>query len=79
MAFYSTLWSTMECQLHINVLELSMVCLTLLYLEKELFGHTVLIKSDNTATMSCINKQGGVVSKTVNDETCTLYELVIPR
>ena len=32
-----------------------------------------------TATVSYINKQGGVVSKTLNAEACTLYEWAIPR
>ena len=49
------------------------------HLEKELFSQTVLIESDNTATMLYINKQGGVVSKTLNNEACALYEWAIPR
>jgi len=61
------------------VLELRAVRLILLYLEQEILGRTVLIESDNTATVSYINKQGGVVSKTLNDEACTLYEWAIPR
>ena len=74
MALYSALWSRPECQLHINVLELQAVCTTLLQLEQEIFSQTVLIESDNMATVSYINKQGGVVSKTLNDEICALYE-----
>ena len=62
-----------------HVLELRAVRLILLYLEQEILGQTVLIESDNTATVSYINKQGGVVSKTLNDEACTLYEWAIPR
>ena len=61
------------------MLELKAVRLTLLHLEQEIFGQTVLIESDNTATVSYINKEGGVVSKTLNDEVCTLYEWAIPR
>ena len=59
--------------------ELREVCLTLLYLEQEIFGQTVLIESDNTASVSYINKQGGVVSKKLNNEICTLYEWAILR
>ena len=51
----------------------------LLYLEQEICGQIVLIELDNTATVSYINKQGGVVSKTLNNEVCTLYEWAIPR
>ena len=42
--------------------EFRAVRLTLLYLEQEIFGQIVLIVSDNTATVSYINKQGGVLS-----------------
>ena len=56
-----------------------MVHLILLYLEQEILGQTVLIESDYTATVSYINKQGGVVSKTLKDEASTLYEWAIPR
>ena len=49
-----------------NVLELRVVHLILLYLEQEIFSQTVLIESDNTSTVSYINQQG-VVSKTLND------------
>ena len=31
------------------------------------------------ATVSYINKLGGLVSKTLNDQVCTLYEWAIPR
>ena len=79
MALYSGIWSTSECRLHINVLELREVCLTLFFLEQEIVGQTVFIESDNTATVSYINKQGGVVSKTFNDKVCTMYEWAIPR
>ena len=41
------------------MLELRAVCLTLLHLE-QIFSQTVLIESDNTATVWYINKQEGV-------------------
>ena len=71
---YSGLWSKAECQLHINVLELRTVHLTLLHLEQEFFNQTVLIESDNMATVSYMSKQGGWVSKTINSKACTLYD-----
>ena len=61
------------------MLELRVVRLTLLHLEQGVLGQTILIESDNMAMVSYINRQGGVVSKTVNDETCTLFRWLIPR
>ena len=78
-ALFSDLWTADECQLHINVLELRAVCLTLLPLEQEVQGQTILIESDNKATVAYINKQEGVVSKTLNDEMNTLFQWLIPR
>ena len=49
--------------------QLRAVHLTLFYLEQGIFGQIVLI--EYTATVSYINKQGGVVFKTLN-EVCTL-------
>ena len=48
-------------------------------MEQEVLGQTILIESDNIATVSYINKQEGVVSKTLNDETYTLFQWLIPR
>ena len=61
------------------MLELRAVRLNLLHLEQEIFSQSVFIEFNNTATVSCINKQGRVVSKTLNDEVCTLYKWTIPR
>ena len=51
-AVFSNLWTAEECQLHINMLELRAVCLTLLHLEQEVLGQTILIESENMATVS---------------------------
>ena len=79
MALFSDLWIAEEHQFPINVLELRVVCLPLLHLEQEVLSQTIVIKSDNTAIVSYINKQGRVVSKTLNDEACTLFKWLIPR
>ena len=71
MALYNGLWSKAECQLN-NVLELRAVQLTPLHLEQEIYSQTALIESDNTATVLYINRQGRVVSKTLNHEACAL-------
>ena len=78
-ALFSNIWSVDKHQLHINVLELRAVCLTLLHLEQDVNGQSILIESDNMATVSYINKQGGVVFKTLNDETYMLFQWLIPR
>ena len=44
-ALYSDLWTREKHQLHINVLELRAVRLTLVHLEQEVLGQTILIKS----------------------------------
>ena len=46
-------------------------------MEQELFSQTILIESDNMATVLYINKHGGVVSKTLSNDACTLYKWVI--
>ena len=78
-ALYSDLWTREECQLHISVLELRAVRLTLLHLEQEVLGKMILIESNNTAMVSYINRQGGVFSKTLNDEMCTLFRWLISK
>ena len=47
---------------HINYLELMAVFLALREFEPSLLGHHVLVRTDNTTTMSYINKQGGLTS-----------------
>ena len=79
LALYSALWSKSEYRLNVNVLELRAFRLTLLHLEQEILGQTVLIESNNMARVLYINKQGGVASKTVNDEVHTLYKWAIHR
>ena len=80
MVLFSDLWTADECQLNINVLDqLRAVHLTLLHLEQEVIGQAILIETDNKATLLYLNKQGGVLSKTLNDKTYTLFQWLIPR
>ena len=76
-ALYSDLWTKDDGHLHINVLELREVHLTLLHLEQDFLGQIILIESDNTATVLYIKRQGVVVSKTINNEACSLFEWLI--
>ena len=56
---YGPVQRRLECQLHINVLDLRVVRLTLLHLEQEVLSQTILMESDNIATVSYINSQEG--------------------
>ena len=60
------------------MLKVSAVHLTILHLEQEVLGQSVLIEYNNS-TAVYINIQGGEVFKTVNDEMCTLFHWLIPR
>ena len=58
-------WGDQESR-HINVLELEAVRLALPRLHHKLSNHHVLVRSDNTATVAYINRQGGVRSPSMN-------------
>lgn len=55
-------WSAHQRQLHINVLELTAVLLALKHFLPLLTHHHVLVRTDNTAVVSYINRQGGLRS-----------------
>ncbi|KAK5930500.1 hypothetical protein CgunFtcFv8_026728 [Champsocephalus gunnari] len=56
------LWSRDLQRAHINYLELLAVCLTLKHFLPFLRRHHVLVRTDNTTTISYINRQGGLRS-----------------
>ena len=56
-------WSSALQQSHIHFLELSAVFLTLKHFLPYLRGHHVLVRTDNTTTVSYINRQGGLRSR----------------
>ena len=58
---HSGLWTREERQLHIKVLE---------HLEYELLGQSVLIESDTSSHQQA----GGSGTKTLNNETYTLFQ-----
>ena len=78
-ALFHGLWDQEETSLHINVLELRAVHLMLCSLGETLFGQVIRIESDNTTTVTYINKEGGVFSPALNREALRLYEWVVPR
>lgn len=55
-------WTENQCQLHINVLELTTVFLALKHFLPLLRHHHVLVRTDNTAVVAYINHQGGLRS-----------------
>src|SRR4029434_6876273 len=60
------LWSVREAVSHINVLELRTVVLALRHFLPRLSGQHVLVRTDNTATLAYINRQGGVCSQSLH-------------
>ena len=57
---------------HINYLELMAVFLAVKHFEVFIRGCHVLIRTDNTATMCYVNKQGGLASLTLDKLACEL-------
>ena len=53
------LWTDQEKRLHINVLELKAVSLALRSFKGQCQNQTVLVVTDNSTVVACINKQGG--------------------
>src|SRR4029434_7722729 len=62
----SGLWSVTEAASHINVLELRTVVLALQHWFPRLSGQHGLVRTDNTATLAYINRQGGVRSPSLH-------------
>src|SRR4029434_5224115 len=60
------LWSATEAASHINVLELRTVALALRHFLPRLSGQHVLVRTDNTAALAYINRQGGVHSQSLH-------------
>ena len=68
-------WTQEESSRHINYLEMRAVTNTLERLE-EPAGTRILVASDNTTTVSYINKQGGTHSWSQMEETLDLFQVV---
>jgi hypothetical protein len=66
-------WSEREQGQHINCLELLAVKLALCSLCPVANGQHIRILTDNTTTMSCINKQGSVKSDSCNRIACEIW------
>ncbi len=59
----SGVWTGPQLHWHINCLELLAVRLGLIRLKSRLRGEHVLVRTDNTATVAYINRQGGLRSR----------------
>ncbi|MCG8045731.1 MAG: hypothetical protein JAY66_08610 [Candidatus Thiodiazotropha taylori] len=70
-------WSVQDKMKHINQLEMKAVLLTIRHFLPQLRGHTVLIRSDNTTVVQCINKQGSTKSVQMCYQTWNLWQLAI--
>ena len=77
------LWSQDQSQLHINILEMMAIRLALKKVIKYIHHSCVMISTDNTTVVSCINKQGGTHSPNLFIEVwrilhwCLEYDIVI--
>ena len=72
-------WSARESTQHINVLELRAVQLALQHFLPFLRGKHVLVRSDNTSTVSQINHQGGTRSARLLRVSQSLLTWAAPR
>ena len=70
-------WSVQDKMRHINQLEMKAVMLTVQHFLPQLRGHTVLIRSDNTTVVQCINKQGSTKSVQMCYQTWDLWHLAL--
>ena len=59
----SGVWSEQEKLLHINLLEMKALFLSLQSFQELVTGHCVTAMCDNSMVVSCVNKQGGTVSR----------------
>lgn len=71
------LWTPEEFSLHINVRELSTVCLACQVFLTPVADKNLLVLTDNVVAMFCLNKQGGACSSPLCQETVWLWEFCI--
>ena len=61
----SGVWSTQEKLLHINLLEMEALFLGLQAFQEDVAGHHVTAMCDNSTVVAYVNKQGGMVSRSL--------------
>ena len=72
-------WSEAESKLHINVLESMAVVFAFKCFFRDVSSKSILIRSDNSTTVSYINHLGGVKSQEVSDLMIELYNFCLVR
>ena len=65
--------------MHINVLESMAVLFALKCFFRDTFNKSILVRSDNSTTVSYVNHLGGVRSREVSDLTIEIYNFCIAR
>ena len=68
-------WLPPETSLHINILEMEAVIRAITHWAARLRNHVVSVRSDNTATVTYINREGGTRSKALTNRVWTLLTL----
>uniref|UniRef100_A0A0A9ZI08 Transposon Ty3-I Gag-Pol polyprotein n=1 Tax=Lygus hesperus TaxID=30085 RepID=A0A0A9ZI08_LYGHE len=66
-------WSKEEAGCHINLLELRAIELALHHFCGQITNSRILIRSDNTTAISCVNRQGSMVSQALFDVTKRIW------
>ena len=73
------LWTQAMLEYHINYLELMAIYLALKYFEPLLLGCHVLVRTDNTAALYYLNKQGGLSSRALDQLAREMTLWCLPR
>ena len=73
------LWTPAMLEYHINYLELMAIYLALKHFEPLLRGCHVLVRTDNTAALYYLNKQGGLSSRTLDQLAREMTLWCLPR
>ncbi|XP_053901290.1 uncharacterized protein LOC128846308 [Malaclemys terrapin pileata] len=71
------LWLAQDLTLYINIKELRAVRLACMAFHSHLEGQVVRVLTDNTASMFCINRQGGAQSSALCHEALRLWDFCI--
>ena len=72
-------WSPDESRIHINILETKAVIFTFYSLIRKYSNISILIKSDNSTTVTYINNMGGVIALEVNEIIIELFNFCMNK
>lgn len=60
-------WTASDQCTHINILELKAICFSLNCFARDLRNCSILIRTDNTTALACVNRMGSIQHKSLND------------